>query len=138
MERRSRVAPCCSLPECPAIFYSPESCAWVKLIRTVPCTAISAARHSPTLSSVNVKPPTAWLFREGCTHCTCTHGCRVTPRLKGQPTMVNVSVERSTKLPTACTLVSLDITLTIPPCGHCMMLEVLRRPATTSPPVRHH
>jgi len=43
--------------------------------------------------------------------------------------MIKVSDERSIKLLAACVLVLLDTTFTMPPCGHCKMLDVLSKPA---------
>src|SRR5262249_52786200 len=89
----------------------------------------SAATHRPTLCSVSVKSPAAWLFCAGCTHCTCTHGCGAGPRANGQPAIVKVSEARSTKSPPAFTLVLEVVADTVPPCGHISTLELLSSPA---------
>ena len=49
--------------------------------------------------------------------------------LKGHPAMVKVSDERSIGPLAVCTLVFEEMAVTIPPCGHIMMLDAVRKPA---------
>src|SRR5271165_6960219 len=104
---------------------------------TVPCGAWVAARQSPTLASLRVKSPTAWLRVSGETHCTLTQGLGVDGgRVNGQPAMTKVSEARTSGEPPALARVFDVMALTVPPCGHIRTLAVFNRPPITSPPMR--
>src|SRR5258706_10793800 len=111
--------------------YRPETRGWVKLIKTVPWTAWSAATHRPTLSSLSVQSPTALLCSSATLHCTFTHGCGAPATFRGQPPTMNVSEARNRKSPAAFEREFVVMALTLPPCGHISTLDELRRPGIT-------
>src|SRR5919199_4247939 len=88
----------------------------------VPCGALVAFRHFPTLvlSSTGVLFTITW--PAGCDHWIVTHGIGVPGgTVNEQPLMIIVSVASSAKLPPALTFVLPGITAACPPWGHLIV-----------------
>src|SRR4051794_10051750 len=90
---------------------------------TVPCGAMVAPRHKPTLASVSTKSPPCRTCCAVTTHCTLTQGCGTTGA-NGQPTIVNVSEARRIGA-LALPRVEPGMAMTVPPCGQVIVLAAV-------------
>src|SRR5262249_18568791 len=110
---------------------------WFDRISTTPCVAPLPSRQRPTLSSVSDLSPGEVWCSAWPSHCTRTHGLAWVPRRYEKPRIVKPSVPRSTNWPSALTRLFEVDAVTIPPCGHCILVVMVKNGgAITSPPSR--
>jgi hypothetical protein len=104
---------------------------------TAPCGACVAARHSPTLAAVSAGAPPAVTRAAAPAHCTVTQGLGALATLKTQPAIMQVSATVRIGAP-ALARGLLGVAITVPPCGHIIVLATVRKGGLKSPPARRY